>query len=273
MIATFTSGGKSHAGGRALNEDAFLERPDLGLWVVADGMGGHRAGDVASQRVVTALDLTEAALSPRAIMARIEAALDTANADLLAEARGLGDDAVVATTVAGLLVADARFACFWAGDSRVYMIRGGAIVQLTRDDSHVQDLMDRGDLTAHDAEQHPLAHVVTKAVGADSELDVHIRHGRWTDGDRFVLCTDGLSRVLNADETCAIASRPRVCDAADALVDQAVARGSSDNVTAIVVGTDESRGHAATAPDDDEPETAPPGGESAAVSGGHGWLG
>jgi len=270
MTAACRSAAKSHAGRRSLNEDAFLERVDLGLWAVADGMGGHRAGDVASRRVVHALDLGGPAPTPRAIMARIEAQLDSANADLVAEARAHGADAVVASTVAGLLVADSRFACFWAGDSRVYMVRDDAIVQLTRDDSHVQDLVDRGDVSADEAEHHPLAHVVTKAVGADAQFDPHVRHGRLTDGDRFILCTDGLSRVLSPDETCAIGGRGPVREAAAALVDEAVARGASDNVTAVVVSADGGQADASMNEPATDPPTAPPVGEPEAASGGNG---
>jgi protein phosphatase/serine/threonine-protein phosphatase Stp1 len=253
MAGRCASSAKSHAGAqRRLNEDAYLARPDLGLWAVADGMGGHRAGDVASQRVVRALDFAAPATSPRALLADVHAALDETNAALDGIAAGYGGDAVVASTVVGLIVADLRFACFWVGDSRAYMVRASEIRQLTRDDSHVQDLVDAGEVAADEAEGHPLAHVVTAAVGGGTPLNLHVRHGRLADGDRFVLCSDGLSRCLSARAIARLTATTPLAGAAAALVDQAVAAGATDNVTAVVVGR-----LAADAADSGEPDTVP----------------
>ena len=224
---------------RRLNEDACLARPDLNLWVVADGMGGHQAGDHASRSIVEALDFEGPVGSPRDLIARIETTLAEVNAELLAHARGLGSEAVVASTVVGLVLADTHYACFWSGDSRAYMVRAGAALQLTRDDSHVQALVESGEIDEEAARRHPLAHVVTAAVGAAEELTLHFRHGRHTPADRFVLCSDGLSNLVSPGETGRIVSATPVAEAAQQLVDMTRARGAPDNVTVVVVGRDQ----------------------------------
>jgi serine/threonine protein phosphatase PrpC len=237
MSGHCVSSAKSHAGAqRRLNEDAYLVRPDLGLWAVADGMGGHQAGDVASQRVVSALDFSAPAGSPKVLLAEVQAALDRANAVLRELAAAHDGNAVVASTVVGLIVAERRFACFWSGDSRAYIVRGHDILQLTRDDSHVQDLVEAGEVAKEEAERHPLAHVVTAAIGGGTALNLHVRHGRLADGDRFVLCSDGLSRRLAPSEIARIAGVAPLERAAEQLVDRAVADGAEDNVTAVVLG-------------------------------------
>ena len=224
---------------RRLNEDACLSRPDLGLWVVADGMGGHQAGDHASRSIVEALDFpAEGSVSPRTLIDRIEDAMVEVNDRLVTHAQGLGPDAVVASTVVGLILAQTHFALFWLGDSRAYMVRGGAALQLTRDDSHVQALVDAGEIDEEAARSHPLSHVVTAAVGAGADFDLHFTHGRCGLRDRFVLCSDGLSNLVTPAETGRIASRTPIEEGAQTLVDIARARGAPDNVTVVVVGCD-----------------------------------
>ena len=127
---------------RAHNEDSFLERPDIGLWVVADGMGGATAGDVASRAVVVALDaIAEAGTAP-ALMTQVRGRIDSVNADLRDMAESRGEDVVIGSTVAGLVIHGRHFACFWAGDSRVYRCRNGELDRLTRDHSLVQEMVD-----------------------------------------------------------------------------------------------------------------------------------
>ena len=140
---------------RELNEDACLDRDDLGLWVVADGMGGHEAGDLASQTIVAALDFPDEQGTPRDLIERIEDTLIAVNSVLMKKARSIGPDAVVASTVVGLVLAGGHFACFWAGDSRAYVVRDSVALQLTRDDSHVQMLIDAGELDEAQARRHP----------------------------------------------------------------------------------------------------------------------
>ena len=139
----------------------------------------------------------------------------------------------------GLVVSGLRFACFWAGDSRAYMVREGRALQLTRDDSHVQDMIDAGELAPEAAAHHPLGHVVTAAVGAAETFELHIRHGSLAPGDRFLLCSDGLSGTVEADEAGRIVGEEDVERAARRLVDLALSRQVSDNVTALVVACED----------------------------------
>jgi serine/threonine protein phosphatase PrpC len=234
--ARFASAAVSHAGARRrLNEDAFLDRPDLGLWAVADGMGGHQAGDYASRRVVEALDVDGPADDPQALLARVEAAVDRVNDELYRGAGALGDDVVFGTTLVGLVLAERRFAVFWAGDSRVYLLRGPEARRLTRDDSEVQRLVDMGALAPEAARGHPLGHLVTAAVGVDATVELHVRHGRFAAADRFLLCSDGLTEALTDGEIAAAAADRPPADAVQALLDAALAHGAADNVTAVVV--------------------------------------
>jgi len=227
---------KTDAGAvRKHNEDAFLQRPEQGLWAIADGMGGHLRGDHASRTVVDALaqgDLPEA--EPAAIE-EIRARLAAAHRSLLADAAGLGDGAVIGATVVVLLLRNGRFACLWAGDSRLYLLRDGVLRQLTRDHSYVQRLIDSGSLTPEQGRRHPGANVITRAVGAAGPLELDRVQGDSRPGDVFLLCSDGLTNVVaDAEIADRLATLP--CEAASvALLALALARGAPDNVTLVVL--------------------------------------
>ena len=219
---------------RTHNEDSFLERPDLGLWAVADGMGGMTAGEVASQAVVAALDAIPAALDAPSLLAEIRTRIAAVNAHLQELAARRGPDTTIGTTVAGLIVHNGWFACFWAGDSRIYRFRDGELDQLTRDHSLVQDMVDAGVLAAADAESHPHASVIQRAVGVDPEVELQWVHARVETGDVFLLCSDGLTRMVPDDEITGTLHAPieRACPA---LLARTLERGARDNVTVILV--------------------------------------
>jgi serine/threonine protein phosphatase PrpC len=223
---------KTDAGAvRRHNEDAFLLRPELGLWAVADGMGGHLRGDHASRMVMDALMQGD----PTASIEEIRARLATAHQALLAEAASLGDGAVIGATVVVLVVRDGRYTCLWAGDSRLYRLRDGVLRQLTRDHSYVQRLIDSGSLTPEQGRRHPGANVITRAIGASGPLELDMVQGDSRPGDVYLLCSDGLSNVVADAE---IADRLTVLpceEASTALLDLALARGAPDNVTLVVL--------------------------------------
>jgi len=220
---------------RKVNEDSVLVRSERGLWAVADGMGGHEAGDVASASVVDALAL----VSPHPLIdhfvADAIAALKAVNRQLIALARSEARPRTIGTTVVGLAIADGRFGCFWAGDSRAYRIRQGEIAQLSRDHSLVQELMDAGMLGQLEAEHHPNSNVVTRAVGAAEELRVDTSAGDARPGDLFLLASDGLTRVVDDDELYAELASAELEPAADALLDTVLSRGAPDNVSFVIV--------------------------------------
>src|ERR1700743_1883845 len=149
---------------RARNEDRFLVRSDIGLWIVADGAGGHSDGDAAAARIVSDLNAIEsdsAALEP----ARIAAVVENTHRVLLEQARASGVDAIASTLVA-LVRNDGDMVCLWAGDSRLYRYRRDRLEQMTEDHSLVQELVKSGEITSQEAERHPRRHVITRAVGA-----------------------------------------------------------------------------------------------------------
>lgn len=231
----FRSWGATHRGAvRAHNEDSFLNRPDLGLWAVADGAGGHQAGDVASAAVVAALHDLPPDLSAADMLAAVRTRLDEAHAHLRTEAARRGPNAIVATTVVVLLARDGHFACLWAGDSRAYLLRGGHLSPITRDHSLVQDLVDSGAITAAAAERHPHANVITRAVGIDGPFELDKRSGALHAGDRLLLCTDGLTKCL-ADSAIEALLAADEDTPAERMVLAALAAGVSDNVTAVSV--------------------------------------
>jgi len=211
-----------------------LVRTDRGLWAVADGMGGHAAGDVASSKVTEALlrlpivygldDLVESAV----------AALKRVNHELIQIAAAEHDSRTIGSTVVGLAIADGQYRCFWAGDSRAYRIRGGQIMQLTRDHSLVQDLVDAGMLSPQEAENHPNASVITRAVGVVEELKVDTVSGDAMSGDLFLLASDGLTRLVDDRELAAELTSSRPAQAAENLVEMVLSRGAPDNVSIII---------------------------------------
>jgi serine/threonine protein phosphatase PrpC len=232
----FVSGAATHVGCvRKLNEDAYLDRADLGLWAVADGMGGHDAGDHASQATVAALARIPAPPSAPILLASVKAALVTANQELRQEAAGRGPGRIIASTVVTLLAFGDHYACVWAGDSRLYRLRGEEFRQISRDHSHVQELVETQMLSPEDARNHPLGNVVTRAVGATDELELESTHDRLRDGDLFLLCSDGLCKAVEDGEIRAILMRTSLFDAPYALIESALERKASDNVTVVTV--------------------------------------
>jgi serine/threonine protein phosphatase PrpC len=235
---------------RQHNEDACLDRPDLGLWVVADGMGGHAAGDVASGMIVERLNALEPTPQLSRFLEQVEETLERVNRDLRRLAASHAA-VTIGSTVAALLVRDAHAVCTWAGDSRIYRLRDGELVQITRDHALVADLLDRGMLTAEQAAKHPQSNLVTRAVGAGDSLKLDCEIVALHPGDRFILCSDGLDKEVDDEELRSAASE-NVADLAHALVELALSRGSRDNVTVVVVDIEHGDASlAASAPQED----------------------
>jgi protein phosphatase len=224
---------RSHVGlVRDLNEDACLARPDLGIWAVADGMGGHDSGDYASALIVGELGRVRRPGSARELLQAVDETLARCNQQLVERANG-GE--LSGSTIAALLVYDRNFAVIWAGDSRVYRLRDGRLEQLTRDHSYVQELVERGELSAEQVRAHPLANRITRAIGADPELQLDVIDGRIEPDDQFLLCSDGLSSAVDEDAMAAMLTEADPEAAADALIEAALAAGGNDNVSAVVV--------------------------------------
>src|SRR3954467_7540480 len=193
---------RTHVGlRRKVNEDSILVRTERGLWAVADGMGGHEAGDVASAMVTEALRQLPIVYDLDELVESAIAALQDANRELIVLAQADNDRSrTIGTTIVGLAIAEGQFRCFWAGDSRAYRVRDGQIRRLSRDHSLVQDLVDAGMLRSEDAERHGNANVVTRAVGVTEDLQVDSSTGESVPGDLFLLASDGLTRLVDDRE-------------------------------------------------------------------------
>ena len=229
----FRSVSRTHTGlVRSHNEDALVERTDVGLWAVSDGMGGHAAGDVASGLVVAAIrQLSRDRLTPEGI----SEALQAVNDDLLARSGSGGQDRTMGATVTVLGSDGVSFFCLWAGDSRLYVLRQGTLTQLTRDHRLVQDLLDSGRITEDEARTHPRRNVITRAVGVSKELELEGCDGRVEPGDTFLLVTDGVTGACTDDEILTALSGRTFDDAADDLVRRCLDRGAPDNLTLLLI--------------------------------------
>ncbi len=240
LPSSFDVGSVTHPGKvRERNEDSCLMRTDAGFWAVADGMGGHEAGDVASRILVESLDAIERPEAALDLLEQCEAQIFRANQRIMELSRAR-DGATIGTTAAVLLVRDEHYACIWAGDSRIYLIKGGVIRQLSRDHTEVEELVTAGTLTREDAENWP-SNVITRAVGVAEELELDVVTGPADPGDIFVLCSDGLTKHLRDEEILECAAGRNTQASCEVMLELALARGGLDNVTIVVVrlGTSE----------------------------------
>lgn len=233
---TFECVSRTHVGlKRRVNEDSLLARTERGLWAVADGMGGHEAGDVASAAICDALQHLPIVYNIDDLLENAVRALRKVNHDLIQLARGDGSPRTIGSTVVGIAVAGSEYRCFWAGDSRAYRWRGGDLLQLSRDHSLVQELVSAGMLRPAEAHDHPQANVVTRAVGVTEELKVETAAGEARGGDVFLIASDGLTRVVADDELSAALSGASLDAVADQLLKLVLDRGAPDNVSFILV--------------------------------------
>ena len=219
---------------RELNEDAYLERPDLGLWLVADGMGGHFAGDVASQMVVSAMVALEPPGSLSKFVEAVEQRLVETNTRLREYAER-EQAQTIGSTVVTLLVRGKHAVCLWAGDSRLYRYRGGGLEQISHDHALVEELVERGVLTSEQAVDHPHANLVTRAVGASERLFLDIEIIPIQADDLFILCSDGLEKELVEEEISVMVEESDTSQLSHALLERALVCGARDNVTVISV--------------------------------------
>lgn len=219
---------------RKINEDAFLERSALGLWMVADGMGGHHAGDVASRALVDALAAVVPAPELEVLSERVMASINEVNQHLHRLAHENMGGQIVGSTVVAFLTRGGRGMAIWAGDSRLYRYRQGRLEQLTRDHSLLDELVAAGLMSPEQAQAEGNGNIITRAVGADAglELDV-LRFEVWAD-DVYLLCSDGLTKELNDSDIASLLNRGTLDSAAQGLIDAALARGGRDNITVIL---------------------------------------
>ena len=223
---------------RPANEDSYALAPELGLFLVADGMGGHRAGQVASGLAARATvgTLRGQAGDARGPADRLRAGVAAANAEILASSRIKPELAGMGTTLVALLAEGGRMALAHVGDSRAYRIRRGEIERLTDDHTVVGELVRRGEISARAAESHPHRHVLTRALGVRRQLDADLLEVEPLPGDVYLLCSDGLTgHLADADIAVLVDSAADLEAAAQSLVDLANERGGEDNVTVVLI--------------------------------------
>ncbi|TAA48082.1 PP2C family protein-serine/threonine phosphatase [Corallincola spongiicola] len=223
------------------NEDACFDNPEAGVWVVADGMGGHEAGEVASRIVIDCVEMAVKDLTAEQLsIDKLRTALEQANEQILRHSASHLSGKTIGATVVLLFIQDGYFHCLWAGDSRLYLKREGRLLQKSRDHSQVMDMVSEGLLLASEAESHPLANVITRAVGVHSELALDQVSGVLLSGDQFLLCSDGLNKELSDEEIASCFAADSLTNAGMAMLHTALVKGASDNVTiALVRATEE----------------------------------
>lgn len=229
--AAFTDAGAV----REVNEDSCLELAGKGIWVVADGMGGHANGQLASRLICDRISRVGQAACSVDLVDEVEDCLMAVNRELFELGADSGDQWTVGSTVVALVALNRHAVLLWAGDSRAYRFRSGLLRQITRDHSEVQGLIDEGLVDPLDREEHPKANVITRAIGGEPEIVVDAEICSIRSGDRFLLCTDGLYRELSLEE---MADRMAVqsLDRAVRELERVVAeQRCADNVTAVVI--------------------------------------
>jgi protein phosphatase len=203
--------------------------------MVADGMGGHAAGDRASRMVADAVTALDAAAPLPELVDRVDDALEAANRDIRAWAEVELDGRTMGCTLVALVARGDVGVCLWAGDSRLYRLRGGELLQVSRDHDPFEELVERGELTPEEADARGDASVVTRAIGAAPELHLDVLAFDTAPGDLFLLCSDGLYRELAGRELQDVLAAGGSVEAlADRLLEVALERGARDNVTVLL---------------------------------------
>lgn len=239
MTSTFRidESAASHVGiVRRENEDAHFTSAEAGVWVVADGMGGHANGKMASSALVAAVEAVRLPETLDSACDVVSQAIHSANIAIFGHAQEAGLQ--MGSTVVALVVRGDEFAVLWAGDSRAYLFRDGQLIQLTRDHTQVQEMVDRGLLEQSEAEDHPMKHVLSRAVGVQDALEIDAIRDRMVTRDLFLLCSDGLYGVVGEDRIAAILAEGGSASA-DALIAASLENGAPDNVTVSLVGVSE----------------------------------
>lgn len=220
---------------REINEDALMARPEIGLWAVADGMGGHEVGDVASRMIIDALERVENTEKLSDFVDAVEQTLMDVNGGILDYADLMFDKATMGSTLVALVIRGRVGICLWAGDSRLYRLRNHQLTQLSRDHSHVQELIEMGALEPEEAARHPNANIITRAIGVEEEGFVDINVFNAQIGDTFLLCSDGLHNIVTDEDIVRILGGRDTQQMAEELVEASLARGAPDNVSVVVV--------------------------------------
>lgn len=220
---------------RTINEDSILAKPDIGLWAVADGMGGHEAGNIASNMIVSALDELEKKVFLNDLVSSVEDKVIDVNQRLLEYSEIMLEGRIVGSTVAILLIQGWVGLCLWAGDSRLYRYRNEELDQISFDHSHVSELLRQGSITVEEAENHPDSNVITRAIGTSEDLYVDVDVFDVQLGDIYLLCSDGLYNSASEEAIVNCLCEDDVEVTAHKLIEESLDNEAADNVSVVVV--------------------------------------
>lgn len=220
---------------RQINQDACLDLPELGLWVVADGMGGHEAGEVASQMIVDHCQQINEPHDLNSFINDVRDRLLEVNQNLRAMASQQYNNATIGSTVVALLAYNKQCAYLWVGDSRIYRLRNNNLQQMTKDHSMVEKYIDEG-MDPEEANHSNMSNALTRAIGGEDELSIDVKIDDIQNGDIFLLCSDGLYREISEAEMTQLINRGDDCiTMTKNLLETALNNGARDNVTVSVV--------------------------------------
>ncbi len=232
----------THTGAvRELNEDSFVEIPEHGIWVVADGMGGHEAGEVASKIIVDDIknsnfsEQQDTSYNHQDKIALLRKSILNSNLKIRDISRQQYNGRTIGSTVIAISLSTTHYNIIWAGDSRTYLFRDGHMQQITRDHSQVEELLANKLITPEEAENHPLANIITRAVGADEELLLDETSGTIQPGDIFLLCSDGLYNEISFADIEGLIKSSTISETNKAFIRSALVHGAKDNITSILI--------------------------------------
>jgi serine/threonine protein phosphatase PrpC len=223
---------------RKHNEDAILDRGEIGLWVVADGMGGHAKGDVASQMIVESMKKVHEGVKLESYIDDIEERLIKVNEKLVAKARESEKKTTIGSTVVLMLAYEKYCVYAWAGDSRLYRLRDKELRQMTTDHSQVEVYVEQGLISREEAAVHPHGNMITRAIGAAEVLHLDMDIQEMRSGDRYLLCSDGLTKHTNDLEFQDMLQTGTPEECCKEMIELTLERGAGDNVTVIIIDVD-----------------------------------
>lgn len=228
----WSTAANSHVGRvRMANEDDYLEVSEQGLWVVADGMGGHSRGACASKAIVSVLSGFKKQDKLSANLTDLETRLNEAHQ----KCRGMSNGKTIGSTVVLLFEFEQHCFFIWSGDSRIYRLRDNQLKMVTCDHSLAQEKFTHGKLDLKDAVYHPSAHILTQAVGVHRDLRLEMRYDKIKTGDRYLICSDGLYNDIYSFGLQAQLSQGSPEEALKSLIDHALDKGGRDNITGIIL--------------------------------------
>ena len=220
---------------REVNEDSVMSNSRNGLWAVADGMGGYEAGNVASNMIVSSLKDVRLCEHLDDMVTSIEDCILDVNYRIIEYAEIMHDGRMLGSTVASLMIHGKVGVCLWVGDSRLYRYRDNELIQLSRDHSHVEELLQNGEITPEEVESHPDSNVITRAVGAAEELYVDINVFETQIGDIYMLCSDGLYNSVDKENIIYCLKNFSAENSVKSLISKSLENGAPDNVSVIVI--------------------------------------